>query len=94
MERRGSSFNAVAAADAGNGGGNCAAEKLAGEPISRIWISDLQMHNLRGINERFSIRDLWRQAFLTEVKTSDMFLACSVVGPAVLVRPIRGTRLV
>jgi len=36
MERRGSSFNAVAAADAGNGGGNCAAEKLAGEPISRI----------------------------------------------------------
>jgi hypothetical protein len=75
VERSGSSFNAVAAADAGNGGGNCAAEKLAGEPISRISFLDLQMHNLRRINERISLCDLWRRVFLTEVKTSDMFLA-------------------
>jgi hypothetical protein len=79
VERSGSSFNAVAAADAGNGGGNCAAEKLAGESVSRIWISDLQTHNLCGISERFVFYDLWRQSFLTEGKTSDMFLACSAV---------------
>jgi hypothetical protein len=51
--------------------------ELAGESVSRIWISDLQMHNLHRINERFSFCDLWRRVFLMEVKTSDMFLACS-----------------
>lgn len=45
-------------------------------------ISDLQMHNLRRISERFSFCDLWRQVFLTEVKTSDMFLACSAAKDA------------
>jgi hypothetical protein len=51
--------------------------KSASESVSRIWISDLQTHNLRRINERFVFCDLWRRFFLMEVKTSDMFLACS-----------------
>jgi hypothetical protein len=52
-------------------------ETLAGESVSRILISDLQTHNLRRINERFSFCALWRRVFLTEEKTSDMFLSCS-----------------
>jgi hypothetical protein len=59
---------------AAGGDGRRRQKNLAGESVSRIWISDLQMHNLRRINERFSFCDLWRQVFLTEVKTSDMFL--------------------
>jgi|HubBroStandDraft_6_1064221.scaffolds.fasta_scaffold00205_57 hypothetical protein len=51
-------------------------KKIAGEPVSRIWFLALQTHNLSRINERFSFRDLWRRVFLTQVKTSDMFLTC------------------
>lgn len=44
------------------------------QPVCRILISDAQINNLRGINERFSFRDLWRTVFLTEENTSDMLL--------------------
>jgi hypothetical protein len=64
-----------------------AAQKFAGESVSRIWISGLQMHNLRRINERFSFYDLWRRVFLTEDKTSDMFLACFAVSDILQLTP-------
>jgi hypothetical protein len=51
--------------------------ELAGESVSRIWSLDLQMHNLRRINERISLCDLWRRVFLLEANFSDMFLSCA-----------------